>query len=274
MNERFETKKSLGQHFLNSPLVPQWMCDAAELSAGELVVEVGPGTGALTREILARGARVVALEADRRAIAVLEDSFPEEVASGQLTLHCVDMRTFDLATLALPDGGYKVVANIPYYLSGFLLRTFLEHAAQPQMIVFLIQKEVAKRITSSLKRNEKESLLSLSVKCYGTPTYVRTVTRGHFTPPPKVDSAIVAVGDISRERLDGLDAQAFFHVLHLGFGKKRKQLLGNLAAEYPRPELTHIFSTLSLPLTVRAEDIDLATWRALVKKLVGIGSAV
>ena len=266
-SERFATKKSLGQHFLNSELVPRWMCDAANVEKGDLVVEVGPGTGALTSELLARGARVIALEADRRAISVLTDTFDEAIRDGALAIHHVDMRTFDLADLALPPGGYKVVANIPYYLSGMLFRTFLEQSAQPETIVFLVQKEVAKRVTSSLERNEKESLLSLSVQLYGTPEYVRNVPRGHFTPPPKVDSAIVAIRGIGRDRLHGIDANHFFTILHLGFGKKRKQLLGNLSEAYSRETLMNIFSTLHLSPTVRAEDVPLSTWLSLVRTL-------
>jgi 16S rRNA (adenine1518-N6/adenine1519-N6)-dimethyltransferase len=267
MPSGFLHKKSLGQHFLNSAVVPTWMCDAAHLTAGDLVVEVGPGTGALTRELLLRGARVIALEADRRAIAVLHETFPTEIHAGLLTIVEADIRTFDLQELALPDQGYAVVANIPYYLSGMLFRIFLEHTAQPHTLVFLVQKEVAKRVTESVRTGGKESLLSLSVQCYGTPTYIRTVGRGYFTPPPKVDSAIICIHDISRARLAGIDPDHFFTLLHLGFGQKRKQLLGNLASSYPREQLTHIFSTRALPLTVRAEDVPLELWLQLAAAL-------
>src|SRR5690606_15015371 len=101
----------------------------------------------------------------------------------QLHIHHQDIREFDLASLNLADHQFKVVANIPYYLSGLLLRTFLDTTVQPTTLVFLIQKELAERIA----RDKKESLLSLSVKVFGEPTYVTTVKRGHFTPPPKVD---------------------------------------------------------------------------------------
>lgn len=261
---RFEHKKSLGQHFLRSGVVPAWMCDAASLAAGETVVEVGPGTGALTREILARGATVIALEADPRAIAALEVAFAKEITEGTLTVMHADVRTFDLATLALPNGGYKVVSNIPYYLTGRLFRTFLEHPAKPRCIVFLVQKEVAKRATASLARGEKESLLSLSIKLYGTPHYVRAVPRGHFTPPPAVDSAIILIDNITDDRTRDLDTVRFFRDLHLGFGKKRKQLLGNLAEAYPRETLISIFTKLGIREDVRAEDLDISVWCDLV----------
>ncbi len=264
MNERFEHKKSLGQHFLNSDYVPKRMCDAADLSVGDIVLEVGPGTGALTREILARGARVIALEADVRAIESLQETFATEIASGALTVCHHDVRELDPARFGLKTGEYKVVANIPYYISGLLFRTFLESNCQPNTLVFLVQKEVAARIA----RDKKESLLSLSVKVFGDPTYICTVGRSHFTPSPNVDSAIIAIRDISSVRLGRLDPKAFFTLLHLGFGQKRKQLIGNLAHTAPRDELEKVFLSLDLSLTVRAEDIEVSTWIALATHLL------
>lgn len=267
--EQFATKKSLGQHFLNSPLVPEWMCAAAEIAMGDIVVEIGPGTGVLTRALLERGANVIALETDARAIAHLKDGFAEAVASEQLTVIDQDVRELDVRTIpGLTDHGYKVVANIPYYLSGLLFRVFLESPLQPSTLVYLVQKEVAKRITADTSRGEKESLLSLSVKLYGQVTYVRTVSRGHFTPPPNVDSAIVAVQNISRERLAGLAESEFFALLHQAFGQKRKQLVGNLAPTYGRETVTHSLSTLGLPVSVRAEDVPLALWPKLAQQLL------
>ena len=269
MTKQFSHKKSLGQHFLTSNIVPQWMCDAADLKAGEVVLEVGPGTGMLTRELLKRGTQVIALEADQRAVVELTETFATDIASGNLTVHHHDVRDLKLYTIdGLINQQYKVVANIPYYLSGFLFRLFLESSVQPRTLVFLVQKEVAKRVTSSHARGEKESLLSLSAQAYGSTRYVKTVTRGHFAPPPQVDSAIVAITDISKQAFTTVSEADFFTILHLGFAQKRKQLLGNLAAQYPRDQLVHIFSTIGLPETVRAEDIDCATWFSLVEKII------
>lgn len=266
--KKFETKKSLGQHFLTSPVVPAWMCEAACVTAGDIVLEIGPGTGVLTREILSRGARVIALEADIRAIEVLSDAFSKEIKEGTLTLHHTDVRGMDPKDITgLRDHEFKIVANIPYYLSGMLFRIFLESGIQPKSLVYLVQKEVAKRITTQLSRNEKESILSLSVKAYGTPEYVKTVSRGHFSPAPKVDSAIIAVRNIHRDNFKDLDESLFFALLHIGFGQKRKQLLGNLSKHYDRSSLTHTFSTLSLPVSIRAEDVPLEIWLNLAKAL-------
>lgn len=263
MDEKFEHKKSLGQHFLTSDYAPKKMCDAADLHMGDIVLEIGPGTGALTKEILARGAHVVALEADMRAIESLQETFSSEIASKQLIIHHHDARTIDPAEFGLINQGYKVVANIPYYISGLLFRTLLEADNQPNTLVFLVQKEVAARIA----RDKKESLLSLSVKVFGDPTYICTVSRGHFTPPPRVDSAIIAISHISQEKLAGISKETFFKILHLGFGQKRKQLIGNLSAHYSREVLADIIAEAKLAPTVRAEDISIETWLFLVKKL-------
>jgi 16S rRNA (adenine1518-N6/adenine1519-N6)-dimethyltransferase len=263
----FSTKKSLGQHFLTSPIVPNWMCDAADLQPGDSVIEIGPGTGVLTRALLERGATVLALEADTRAIAVLEADFATDIASKKLTILHTDVRELAIPDLPITQKPYKVVANIPYYLTGMLFRLFLTASHQPTSLVFLIQKEVAKRICINQIQGDKASLLSLSVAIFGTPTYIRTVSRGHFQPPPKVDSAIIAVHDIGRHKLGGVQEADFFTLLHLGFGQKRKQLLGNLASTYPREQLVATFTTLSLPLTIRAEDLTIAQWIQLTSAL-------
>jgi len=266
--KKIEAKKSLGQHFLKSDVVPSWMCDAASIAPSDIVLEIGPGTGVLTQELLKRGATVIALEADTRALQALHEAFPAEIASKKLQLHHTDVRTLDLSLISgIKDRQYKVVANIPYYLSGHLFRSFLESTIQPKSLVFLVQKEVAKRITEDISRKGKESILSLSVKAYGTPSYVKTVSKGHFTPPPKIDSAIILIEDISRKNFKNISEELFFELLHLGFGQKRKQLLGNLSKKYSRNALVHVFSTLSLPVSTRAEDVSLQKWLSLVSVL-------
>ena len=261
--EKFQHKKSLGQHFLKSDIVPKWMCDAGAVSASDTVFEIGPGSGVLTKEILDRGAHVIALEADPRAIKILEKQYADEIAKGNFVLHHGDARQFDLANLGLKNGQYKVVSNIPYYLSGHLFRILLESDCQPSALVFLVHKEVAERIAS----DPKESLLSLSVKVFGKPTYIKTVGKGHFTPPPAIDSAIILVSNISRKNFQDIEIPLFFDLIHLGFAARRKQLLGNLGKQYDRTTLTNIFSTLGLPLDVRAEDMPLEKWLLLVKKI-------
>lgn len=265
--DRFEHKKSLGQNFLTSDVVPRWLSAAGEVTATDTILEIGPGTGALTRVLLATGATVIAVEADVRAVTILETAFADAIATGQLTVHHSDARTLDVTALGLTAQPYKVVANIPYYLSGFLLRTLLEGEVPPITLVFLMQKEVVTRIA----REQKESILSLSVKVFGEPKYIKTVTRGHFNPPPNVDSAILQIKNISHHNFATATEQAiFFNLLHLGFGQKRKQLLSNLSHTYDRTTVQNLFTKLGIALDIRAETLPLTTWLALTKALVTI----
>ncbi len=262
-SKKFEHKRSLGQNFLTSNVVPNWMVECAQVIEGDTVLEIGPGTGMLTSALLARKASVIAVEADSRAIEELETRFATEIQARQLVIHHGDAREITPQTLGLKDHTFKVVANIPYYLSGFLLRGLLESDIQPSTLTFLIQKELAFRIA----RDKKESLLSLSVKAFGTPRYSRNVGRGHFHPIPKVDSAILTITDITREHFTEIDTKLFFEILHIGLGKKRKQLLANLTEKYPRSSLEEVFFKLSLSPTVRGEDVPLKTWLELVSLL-------
>jgi len=258
--DKLVAKKSLGQNFLTSAVVPKWMCDAASVTAGDRIVEIGPGTGALTAILLERGATVVAIEADNRMLPILTERFAAALITGQLKLEHGDARTIVLGSLFDATKPYQVVANIPYYLSGLLLRLTLTSARPPQTLVFLLQKELVTRIA----RAKKSSLLALSVAVYGTPKYIKTVSRGHFTPAPKVDSAILAITGIDHHNLPTqARTDEFFNHLHLGFGQKRKQLLGNLAAVYARADLETVFTAHKLPLTIRAEDMGVETWLTL-----------
>ncbi len=266
MSEHFLHKKSLGQNFLNNRSVPATMCDAANITAGDVVLEIGPGTGALTEVLLARGARVIALEADERAVEFLHEAFKAELSAKALTLHHIDARTYDPTSLGLTDHSFKVVANIPYYLSGLLFRIVLQNPIQPSVLVFLVQKEVAMRIVDPIKTG-KHSLLSLGVGVYGTPSYIKTVKRGNFTPPPRVDSAIVKVANINRDHFNLFDEATFFSVLKHGFSQKRKQLKNNLLPLYSKEVLEAAFKIALLPSNIRAEDLRFEDWYTLVHSL-------
>lgn len=264
--KRFLAKKSLGQHFLTNVNVAEKMAAVAEITPGETIFEIGPGTGILTGALLKKGAHVIALEADIRAVDILKEKFQKEIAEKKLTLVHGDIRDTSDETLGLQNDAYKIVANIPYYLSGMLFRTTLTSSVQPKTIVFLVQKEVAERIA----RSTKESLLSLSVKAYGTPNYIQTVVRGNFSPPPKVDSAILLITDISKKRFVDVSEEMFFKVLKAGFAARRKQLLGNLTHLASRPELEKIFNKLKINETVRGEDLFVEQWFLLARELKNI----
>lgn len=248
----------LGQHFLANKKVAEAVVDAAEVQKGDTVLEVGPGKGVLTEFLLKRGAHVVAIEKDSSLVAFLKERFAEEIQNKKLTLIEGDVRT--ALQESVPKGEYKVAANIPYYITGELVRAFLSMKHQPTTLAFLVQKEVAERIA----RSKKESILSLSVKVYGVPRYVKTVRKGNFNPPPSVDSAILSIHDISRKNFTQISEEMFFKVVKAGFSQKRKKLAGNL-----KRVSSHALSVLQeLGLEhVRAEDVSLEGWLHIAKKL-------
>lgn len=260
----FQTKKSLGQHFLTDPKIAERIAKEGALTAKDVVLEIGPGTGNLTIHLLATGAKVIAIEPDIRAIEELKARFPGEIAENRLMLSHSDVREVDFATLGLKNGHFKIIANIPYYISGLLFRLALSGSVKPSTVIFLVQKEVAERIA----REKKESLLSLSVKAYGTPRYAFTVKRGSFTPQPKVDSAVIVIEGVSRKRLDSVSEEAFFELLHLGFSARRKQLMGLLKPTYGETAVLEAFSSLSISKKARGEDLNIETWIALANSLI------
>ncbi|MBI2618041.1 ribosomal RNA small subunit methyltransferase A [Candidatus Kaiserbacteria bacterium] len=252
-------KKSLGQYFLIAPHIAEKTADAAEVSSDDIVLEVGPGGGALTRVLLSRAREVVAVEKDFSLIQELKETFAEDVRTGKLTLIHKDILKLDLTTIELSDRRYKVVANIPYYITGALIRMLLTASVQPSVIVLVVQKEIAERVAKSTK----ESLLSLSVKAYGAPRYVSTIKRGAFQPPPKVDSAILAIENISRGFFTDVPEDFFFKVLKTGFGSKRKYLMNNLEKIADKKTLRNAFQKIGLQEGVRAEDVPLKEWGKL-----------
>ena len=254
-----QKKKSLGQHFLNSAHYLQAVADAAHIKAGETVLEIGPGEGTLTAVLLERGARVVAVEKDSRLIPLLREKFKHfdiskfQVIEGDaLDFDISKCKNFDISR-----GRYAAVGNIPYYITGALFKKFLTAPHQPSTLVFLIQKEVAERIA----RSKKESILSLSIKAYGTPKYIKTVPAGAFSPPPKVDSAILEVENISRKNfVNAAHEEKFFALVRKGFAQKRKFLSSNLG-----PSHSNILQNVGVNPKARAEDVPLEQWLALSK---------
>ncbi len=253
MSRRLDTR--LGQHFLMHPAIARRIVHVAQVSPGELVLEVGPGKGMLTRALLAEGVRVVAVEADARLANGLAETFASQLAEGALVLVNGDIREYlagEASELLVP---YRVVANIPYYLTGELIRLLLTRMHQPASMTLLVQKEVAVRIVA---KNKKESLLSLSVKVYGEPYYEFMVPRGAFIPAPKVDSAVLSIGNISRGNFaTSAEEDRFFAFIHAGFGHKRKRLGKNLVeAGLPSAGVLD---------DARAEDLALEDWLTLNK---------
>ena len=263
-------KKSLGQHFLRSKSALNAIIASGKVSAADTILEIGPGEGVLTHALLETGAIVVAVEFDHALIPVLAERFTQEISSGQLQLIESDILKWSPGDHGLRAGKYKLVANIPYYITGAIFEKFLTEEHPPSCMVVLIQKEVATRIVA---RDGKESILSLSVKAFGTPKITAKVPASAFRPAPKVDSAILLVEHISLKNFleDGRVAPGaiewFFKIVRAGFAHKRKMLARNLEDAAKKEDIVSAFETLGLSLKARAEDIPLPAWFSLVSKL-------
>ncbi len=257
------TGARLGQHFLTGLWAARALARAAGVMPGETVLEIGPGKGALTRELLLVSKKVIAIEKDEELVLRLRETFAAEIASGALTIVAADIRDITPEKLNLAAGKYVLAANIPYYITGEIVRQFLTATRQPRAMALLVQKEVADRIVSA-----RESILSLSVKAYGRPRIVKKVPRGNFSPPPSVDSAILLVDGISRDFFAGISEDTFFKVVRAGFASKRKYLANNLGASFGRENAVAALSACGIPKKVRAENTPLGQWKCLAQ---GIG---
>ena len=254
-----KAKKSLGQNFLTSQKIVGEIVSAANISDEDTIVEIGPGKGVLTKALLRRAGHVIAIEKDHDLIPLLQEIFSEEIASKKLTLIEGDALSFH----DLPKE-YKLVANIPYYITGMILESFLSRDEQPTTMVLMVQKEVADRIA----RADKGSILSMSVHAYGEPTYITTVSRRLFSPSPEVDSAVIAIENISRKNFKNKkQEEQFFTLLKTGFGQKRKVLMKNLRSVAEEKKIESAFTKCNINEKSRAENLSRDDWLCLTQSL-------
>lgn len=237
-------RKRFGQHFLTDPNILDKVVRAAEIQPRDLVLEIGPGLGHLTRALLAAGANVLAIEIDRDLAARLQVENP---STASLTIIEGDFLKAEpgewLAQAGYEGSDYKVVANLPYYITSAVLRHLLEAARQPQLLVIMVQREVASELTA---KPGAMSLLSVSVQFFGMPRVVALVPAGAFVPRPKVHSAIVRIEVRHPSLFPGTDRERFFAIVKAGFGNRRKQL----------------HNALRQGLAMRGEDVDRLLLRA------------
>ncbi|MEK7572753.1 MAG: 16S rRNA (adenine(1518)-N(6)/adenine(1519)-N(6))-dimethyltransferase RsmA [Patescibacteria group bacterium] len=268
-------RKSLGQNFLKSEPALKKIIEAGEINPFDIILEIGPGKGALTRKLLATSCQLIAVEKDHNLYELLKDKFKKEVSSGQLELVHEDILDFDLKNYKLEAVSYKLIANIPYNITGAILKKFLTEKNQPTMMVLMVQNEVAKRI---LVRDGKESILSISVKAYGTPKMEMKVPARYFSPAPKVDSAIISIKNISRnffvknktrpteQSFGRVEEDKFWKIIRAGFAHKRKKLSSNLKKLKINAEYGGLTSVEALG-NKRAEELSLEDWINLVKAI-------
>jgi 16S rRNA (adenine1518-N6/adenine1519-N6)-dimethyltransferase len=301
-----KAKKSLGQNFLRSEAILKKIVEAGEISEKDLILEIGPGKGSLTKKLLEKAGKVIAVEKDRNLFKFLQEKFKKEISEKKLILLEGDILKLTISEKLFSDSSqkfstenffcpsstllskipsktsplsqkseeesfeseniswnYKIIANIPYNITGTILKKFLTGRSQPSMMVLMIQKEVAERIIS---RDNKNNLLSLSVKAYGEPKLIMKVGAMYFSPKPKVASAIISIKNISRRFFEenNLNENTFWEIIKAGFAHKRKVLIRNLAEVRPRQDLEKKFLKCGIETKTRAENLTLKDWSCLI----------
>jgi len=253
-----KARKGLGQHFLIDEEVLKRIVTAAELSASDVVLEIGPGLGVLTRELASKAGRVIAIELDSKLAAILKETL---ASFNNVAIVNADILEIDPAQIPAQTG-YKVVANLPYYITSAVLRRFLEASLKPKTMVVMVQKEVAEAIVAE---PGQMSLLSVSVQFYGKPEIVDFVPAHCFYPPPEVDSAILRIDLYPQPAVAVADEKSFFELVRAGFTASRKQIVNSLAQGLgmPKTEVLSLLTKANIIAQRRAETLTLAEWGGL-----------
>jgi 16S rRNA (adenine1518-N6/adenine1519-N6)-dimethyltransferase len=250
-------KKSLGQHWLYDVPTLRAMVDVVAVDSKDAVVEIGPGLGTLTRELLQSAKQVIAVEFDAALAKKLRSE--DGPLNSKLTVVEADILRFDFTSVPAP---YKVVANIPYYLTSNLIRVLSETANPPVAAALLIQKEVAERVAA---QPGDMSILAVTTQFYWEVSLGRVVEAELFTPPPKVDSQILVLMRRTKPLFESVDAKQFFRLVKAGFSQKRKTLQNSLSGGLAigKDEAKAMLEAADIPIATRAQALSLDDWYAL-----------
>jgi 16S rRNA (adenine1518-N6/adenine1519-N6)-dimethyltransferase len=272
MLRRYElrARKGLGQHFLVNPGVLKTITQAAHLSKEDLVLEVGPGMGILTRELVAQSGYVIAVELDTMMIELLQEVLGSVNNFSVINSDILEVEPLEIierekarfpSAIADPRK-YKLVANLPYYITQPIIRHFCESKIKPQVMVIMVQKEVAQNIVAG---PGDLSILAISVQFYGKPEIAGYVPAGNFYPVPKVDSAILKIEMYPEPPLPVTSEKNFFQIVKAGFSSARKQVANSLShgLDMPKPEVLSLMRTAGVAPEKRAEDLTLDEWAHL-----------
>ncbi len=283
-------RKGLGQNFLADPFHLSKIIEAAELTPSDTVLEIGPGPGTLTRLLVEAAGQVIAIEIDPNMVNLLKNElghlpnltiiqanilqtqidtlFPTQPPTPNLQPPISNLQSpsINLKSKIQNPKSYKVVANLPYYITSAVMRHVLETTPQPERLVVTVQKEVAQRIVA---KPGKMSILAVSVQFYGQPKLAHRIPAGAFYPPPKVDSAVVRVDTYPQPPIAVTDVDRFFKIVKAGFGQKRKQLKNSLVAGLGKPaaEIIIALEQAGINPTRRAETLSLEEWGQLTDAL-------
>lgn len=251
-------KKSLGQHWLNDEASLESICDISGVSETDTVLEIGPGLGTLTQKLSDRAKQVIAVEFDED----LARGLLKRVNAPNITVVNQDILSFDLSELPTD---YKVIANIPYYLTSNLIRVLSESANPPISASLLVQKEVAVRVAAG---PGDMSMLSVTAQMYFEPSLGIVVPAELFTPPPKIDSQVVHLQRRSQPLYGSMDSKQLFQVVKAGFSNRRKTLLNSLSAglQMTKDETKLLLDSVNIDPGLRAQALDLEDWIKLARR--------
>lgn len=253
-------KKSLGQNFLVDKDVLDKILEVANLSKNDLVLEIGPGLGGLTKELCKKAGRVITVEKDSKMVEILKETTKE-----CNNLEIINDDILKIAKLKIEN--FKVVANLPYNITSPVIRKFLETDPKPSEMILMVQKEVAEKITA---KPGEMSILAISVQFYAKPEMVQVVPASSFWPKPKVDSAIFRISRITHGLLmDNAQIKLFFRIVKAGFGERRKQLKNSLASGLWMDEqkVVNLLKKAGLDPKIRAQELSLADWIKIYEKI-------
>ena len=256
----------LGQNFLTDSAIAQDIVDSANLSKADNVLEIGPGEGILTGLLSQKARRVLAIEIDKKLATEFSSRSHLELARGETSIKIIegDILKINLPKLLEENNfkKYKVVANLPYYITSKIIRLLLETKYPPAEMILMVQKEVGERICAP---SGKESILSISVKFYAEPEILFFVPRENFDPIPEVDSAVIRIK--RKEKIPDVDTKHFFSLVKAGFSSKRKMLVNNLSTGFklPKNTVSEILKKAGLEPTQRAQELKMEDWIRLLK---------
>ncbi|GHU09013.1 ribosomal RNA small subunit methyltransferase A [Alphaproteobacteria bacterium] len=260
-----QPKKSLGQHWLKDLAVLNAIADCAEIIPADTVLEIGPGLGTLTQVLAERADHVIAVEFDRDLADSLQLQFPRVRPAGigvGVDIINADFLDFDLSQMPT---GYKIVGNIPYYITGKIVQKILTAANKPAIAVLLVQKEVADRIVTG---PGEMSILAVAAQYYADVELGLFVPAAKFTPPPKVDSQVVILRPRIASSELAINEREFFHIVKAGFSQRRKKLRTALAGglQISKQQAEQLLKSADIDPNLRAQDLSLADWKSLVIK--------
>ena len=254
-NYNIKPSKGLGQNFLIDKGVLAKITEAAEINPKDTIIEIGPGLGVLTKALAQKARKVIAIEKDQKMVDTLKETLKDykniEIIKG------------DALKADIPiSGKYKVVANLPYYITSPIIRRFLETKNQPSLMVLMVQKEVGQRICS---KPPEMNLLAVSVQIYGRPNIIDYVSNKSFWPAPKVDSAVIKISDIVKPK--GIDIYRFFKIVKAGFSQPRKQIVKNLSEvlKLDKEKAVALLSKNNIDFRRRSETLTIEEWKLLTK---------